>query len=110
MRLERPRRLTQSEDNAVWIPYPAHRSSRGAYYSLYFDEACSLSQIAQDLSRSLFSDTENPAPVSGRQEIANRLYERLTKWKSELPDIFLPEKNPAPHMLLLKYVLLSSSL
>ncbi|KAJ9200450.1 transcriptional regulator family: Fungal Specific TF [Paecilomyces variotii] len=101
VRLERPRRLTQSEDNAVWIPYPTHRSTRGAYYNLYFDEACSLSQIAQDLSRSLFSDTENPAPVPGRQEIANRLYERLTKWKSELPDVFNPEKNPAPHMLLL---------
>lgn len=72
---------------------------------MYFDEACSLSQVAADLSRNLFSDSESSPPVSGRREIANRLYERLKKWKSSLPDIFDPEKNPAPHMLLLRYVL-----
>ncbi|KAL1855019.1 hypothetical protein Plec18170_004433 [Paecilomyces lecythidis] len=101
VRLERPHRITQTQDDAIWVPYPTHRSPRGAFYSMYFDEACSLSQVAADLSRNLFSDSESSPPVSGRREIANRLYERLKKWKSSLPDIFDPEKNPAPHMLLL---------
>lgn len=45
-----PREENGQED---WAPYPISSQPRPSYMNQYFDEACSLSYIARDISRSV---------------------------------------------------------
>ncbi|KAJ5096346.1 hypothetical protein NUU61_005702 [Penicillium alfredii] len=91
------------EDQALWRPYPTHREPRPSYLSQSFDEACNLSTVARDISRSMFADervspTLEPAPHQSREE----LYERLRRWHSLLPEAFDSRYRPPPHIILLR--------
>ena len=90
------------EDQSQWMPYPSHRDTRPSYLSLYFDEACNLSTISRDISRSMFAGEQSSSEALQRQS-RDVLYERLTKWNELLPEIFDWEKV-APHVILLKSV------
>ncbi|KAJ5175603.1 uncharacterized protein N7482_001480 [Penicillium canariense] len=88
------------EDESLWTPYPSHRETRPSYLSVYFDEACNLSTIARDISRSMFADERGGFAPLQRQS-RDTLYERLRRWDDLLPDIFRGERV-APHIILLK--------
>lgn len=81
------------QDRDIWTPYPSHRESRPSEISLYFDEACNLSTVARDISRSMFSG-ERAVRLS-RED----LYERLIRWRELLPREF--EGEMPPHLILL---------
>ncbi|KAJ5975081.1 hypothetical protein N7481_008788 [Penicillium waksmanii] len=81
------------QDQLLWRPYPTHRQSRPSEISLYFDEACNLSTIARDISRSMFG--EEISEQLNRED----LYERLMRWKELLPDEF--DGGMPPHLILL---------
>lgn len=81
-----------------------NRPPRPAYYSAYFDEACTLSEIASDMSRKLFVDDE--ALDENKEQLAqtvDSLYRRLKEWHDGLPSEFDPSHKPAAHVLLLQY-------
>ncbi|RAH78941.1 hypothetical protein BO86DRAFT_402285 [Aspergillus japonicus CBS 114.51] len=82
----------------IWTPYPLRRPARLSYLSQYFDDACQLSDIARDISRSL-SKEGNSAP--GYNQRKRELYLRLRKWQRGLPPCFDPAEKPAPHIILL---------
>lgn len=81
------------QDQLTWRPYPTHRQSRPSEISLYFDEACNLSSIARDISRSMFGGERS------QQLSREDLYERLMRWKESLPNEF--EDGMPPHLILL---------
>jgi hypothetical protein len=92
-----------SEDQALWEPYPTHRNPRPSFFSQYFDEACNLSTIARDISRSMFADHRTdtalgPIPRQSRED----LYDRIRRWNDLLPEDFDMRYRPAPHIILLK--------
>ena len=68
----------------------------------YFDEACSLSYIARDISRSVQISEQKNINVN---EVKQDVYNRLREWEAKLPEVFNPKDNPAPHILLLRLVL-----
>lgn len=86
----------------LWTPYPSHRDPRPAYVSQYFDEACNLSVIAMDLSRSLFGNRQDRVR---RRQLRDDLYERLRGWHDRLPEVFAMGSKPPPYILLLRYSL-----
>ncbi|KAJ5389146.1 uncharacterized protein N7496_000214 [Penicillium cataractarum] len=88
------------EDQSLWMPYPSHRDTRPSYLSVYFDEACNLSTISRDISRSMFAG-ENTVLEPLQRQSRDALYERLKRWDELLPEIFDWEKV-APHVILLK--------
>jgi hypothetical protein len=95
--------INPSEDQALWEPYPTHRNPRPSFFSQYFDEACNLSTIARDISRSMFADHRTntalgPIPRQSRED----LYDRIRRWNDLLPDDFDVRYRPAPHIILLK--------
>lgn len=90
------------EDQSLWMPYPSHRDTRPSYLSLYFDEACNLSTISRDISRSMFAGEQSTLEPMQRQS-REVLFERLQRWNELLPGIFDWEKV-APHVILLKSV------
>ncbi|KAJ5109691.1 hypothetical protein N7532_002336 [Penicillium argentinense] len=81
-------------DQDVWRPYPSHRECRPSEISLYFEEACNLSTIARDISRSMFS-----AERVGQRLSREDLYERLMRWRKLLPGEF--DEDMPPHLVLL---------
>lgn len=81
------------QDQLLWRPYPTHRESRPSELSLYFDEACNLSTISRDISRSMFSSLE--VHRLSRED----LYERLLRWRELLPGEF--EGEMPPHLILI---------
>ncbi|BDD60450.1 hypothetical protein MAP00_005578 [Monascus purpureus] len=92
--------FTQDE---LWVPYPSHRAARPAYISQYFDESCTLCDLAREVSRTFFAG--NPAmmgPGFRRRETREDLYEQLKDWHDRLPDIFDPSRKPPPHIILLR--------
>ncbi|KAJ5580231.1 uncharacterized protein N7459_006216 [Penicillium hispanicum] len=93
--------LSQSDDESVWGPYPTHRETRPAYLSLYFDEACNLSTIARDVSRSMFGDDRGVFEPVHRQS-REVLYERLRHWCELWPNVFELRYRPPPSIILLK--------
>lgn len=84
----------------LWTPYPSHRDPRPAYVSQYFDEACNLSAIAMDISRSLFGKRQDRGQ---RRQLREDLYERLRAWHDRLPEVFAMGSKPPPYILLLRY-------
>lgn len=95
----------QAEDQLLWRPYPTHRDARPSYLSVYFDEACNLSTIARDISRSMFAAERDSGftefdlvPRQSREE----LFERLKRWHDLLPEAFADRAKPPPHLVLLK--------
>ncbi|KAJ5632111.1 C6 transcription factor [Penicillium lividum] len=82
-----------------WTPYPTHRKPRPSYLKQFLYEACNLSAIGHDISRSMFSG-ENRDESLQRQ---NRevLYERLRRWEALLPGAFA-STDPPPHIILLR--------
>ena len=96
----------QSTEKALWVPYPTHRVARPSFLSQYFDESCNLSEIAKEISRTLFSDDQdtNSAPRASRRQKKEELYEKLRLWHGRLPDIFDPGRRPPPHIILLRYL------
>ncbi|KAJ5189883.1 hypothetical protein N7472_008897 [Penicillium cf. griseofulvum] len=95
--------INQSEDKALWHPYPTHRDPRPSFFSQYFDEACNLSTIARDISRSMFADHRN-SPSLGPiyRQSREDLYDRIRRWHDLLPEDFDTRYRPAPHIILLK--------
>lgn len=100
-RLER----SQAEDQAIWRPYPTHRETRPSYLSLYFDEACNLSTIARDISRSMFAP-ERDSGSTGFELVSRQsreeLFDRLKRWHDLLPEPFADQSKPPAHLVLLK--------
>lgn len=70
--------------------------------SQYFDEACKSSYIARDTSCNI------PQTDEDERSIKQELYRRLCKWETELPPAFELIENPAPYIIILKYVMDSS--
>ncbi|KAJ5362971.1 pathway-specific regulatory protein, partial [Penicillium brevicompactum] len=89
------------EDNGKedWTPYPISSQTRPSYMNQYFDEACSLSYIARDISRSVQIAEQKNINVN---EVKQDVYNRLREWEAKLPEVFNPKDNPAPHILLLR--------
>lgn len=97
-----PRIDRNMNPHELWTPYPSHRDPRPAYVSLFFDEACDLSAIAMDISRSLFGGRQERGR---KRQLRNDLYERLRAWHDRLPEVFSMESKPPPYILLLRCVL-----
>jgi hypothetical protein len=98
-----PRKPLQ-EDTDPWEPYPTRRPPRPAYYHTYFEEACNLSEIASEISRTLFVTDKF---LDDREQLSHTvdvLYRKLKLWHENLPEAFDPSHKPAPHILLLQYV------
>ena len=104
MCLKRLSRAPAHEDSEHWVPYPLCRLSPPAYFSQYFDESCTLSEIASKISRHLFEDDDNLAKISQLRETLSSLYGDLKCWHDKLPNVFDPSDTPAPHILLLQCV------
>ncbi|KAJ5496262.1 hypothetical protein N7463_008249 [Penicillium fimorum] len=95
--------INQPEDKALWHPYPTHRDPRPSFFSQYFDEACNLSIIARDISRSMFAyHRSNPTLGSIHRQSREDLYDRICRWHNLLPEDFDVRYRPAPHIILLK--------
>ncbi|QQK43763.1 C6 transcription factor, putative [Penicillium digitatum] len=95
--------INQSEDQSLWQPYPTHRDPRPSFFSQYFDEACNLSTIARDISRSMFADhRSNIALGPIHHQSREDLYDRICRWHELLPEDFDVRYRPAPHIILLK--------
>lgn len=94
---------SSSEDKSLWRPYPTHREQCPSLWSVYFDEACNLSTIARDVSRSMFAEDRSADVVqSVQRQSRDDLYDRLRRWQELLPETLeLAEKLP-PHIILLK--------
>lgn len=91
------------EDKSLWRPYPTHREQCASFRSVYFDEACNLSTIARDVSRSMFANGRSANVVQSVQRQSREdLYDRLRRWHELLPETLeVTEKQP-PHIILLK--------
>ena len=95
---------TVPEDQSLWRPYPTHREARPSFFASFFDEACNLSTIARDISRSMFADHRvSTALGSIHRQSREALYDRLRSWHELLPEDFDMRYKPAPHIILLKY-------
>ncbi|KAJ5338941.1 hypothetical protein N7452_005669 [Penicillium brevicompactum] len=91
------------EDHSLWRPYPTHREARPSLLSAYFDEACNLSTIARDISRSMFADHRVSTALGPiHRQSREALYDRLRHWHDMLPEDLDVRYRPAPHILLLK--------
>lgn len=90
-----------SKPTDMWIAYPLNRPDRPTWLSQVFDEACHLSYIARDMSRTL-SPRSDPAGNTPEQKLD--LYNKLRQWEANLPATFMPRERPAPHILLLLFV------
>ncbi|KAJ5128345.1 hypothetical protein N7526_006511 [Penicillium atrosanguineum] len=92
----------QAHDQCVWRPYPTHRETRPSYLSPCFDEACNLSTIARDISRSMFAEERlNFHQFEMHRQSRQVLYERLNRWNELLPEVFEDRFKPPPHAILL---------
>ncbi|KAJ5121073.1 uncharacterized protein N7515_009034 [Penicillium bovifimosum] len=95
--------LNPAEDHALWRPYPTHRDPRPSFFSQFFDEACNLSTIARDISRSMFASHRGSNALSPIQRQSREdLYDRIRRWHDLLPEDFDVRYRPAPHIILLK--------
>ncbi|KAJ5782086.1 hypothetical protein N7457_003860 [Penicillium paradoxum] len=95
--------VNQSEDQTLWRPYPTHRNPRPSFFSQYFDEACNLSTIARDISRSMFANHRSSTALGPIQrQSREELYDSLRRWHELLPEDFDVRYRPAPHIILLK--------
>ncbi|KAL2830475.1 fungal-specific transcription factor domain-containing protein [Aspergillus cavernicola] len=83
----------------LWIPYPLHRVPRPSWLSQCFDEACGLSYIARDISRTLTPNSETNSNVRKQKQM---LHKQLQQWEANLPAIFMPTEKPPPHIILLR--------
>lgn len=73
--------------------------------ALYFDEACDLSYIARDISKCSSIAEQEGVDLN---RIKQNMYDRLYEWEANLPQTFTVAERPAPHVLLLRSVLLNS--
>ena len=90
------------DDVALWKPYPSDRPVRPSHFDRYFEASCELSEIARDLSQTLFP-ANSPALAPGLQSQAQEsLYDRLQAWLNRLPEAFHPDRRPPPYILLLR--------
>ncbi|EED19089.1 C6 transcription factor, putative [Talaromyces stipitatus ATCC 10500] len=100
VRLSRTPALSIERDSDYWSPYPSQKPPRKAYFVTYFDKACTLSEIARDISITLFADEI----VDDKERLSaavDSLYQRMKRWHESLPYEFHMSKKPAPHILLL---------
>lgn len=91
---------SSAEDQSLWRPYPTHREPCPSFWSVYFDEACNLSTIARDVSRSMFADDR--VFQSTQRQSRDHLYDRLRRWNELLPDLLDTKEKWPPHIILLK--------
>lgn len=102
--LKRPPRVPLQNDVEPWAPYPAQKPPRPAYFTTYFDESCTFSEISRDISNTLFIDDEELDDDKAHlSQTIEALYRRLRRWHDSLPDELNPAHAPAPHILLLQY-------
>jgi hypothetical protein len=89
-------------DDETWMPYPIPSHKRPSHMSLYFEKACDLSYIARDISRNVAIAQQGTSEANmSKQEN----YNRLCQWESTLPEAFKLSEKPAPHILLLGFVI-----
>ncbi|KAE8155094.1 hypothetical protein BDV25DRAFT_126047 [Aspergillus avenaceus] len=89
----------ESGPDDTWSPYPVEMQARPSYLSQYFDESCHLSSLARDISRHLYqSPVRSPRPRGRKDE----LYATLRQWERKLPPEFDADREPPPHILLLR--------
>ncbi|KAJ5788218.1 pathway-specific regulatory protein [Penicillium paradoxum] len=82
----------------AWTPYPIPSYTRPSHMALYFDEACNLSYIARDISKSVAIAEKDGVDLN---KVKQDMYDRLCQWEADLPDTFKLTERPAPHVLLL---------
>jgi hypothetical protein len=88
-----------------WVPYPSLKPPRPGFYSTYFDEVCTLSEIASEISRTLFVDDETLDEDKDQlSQTMHSYYRRMEEWHDRLPRQFDATEKPAAHILLLQYV------
>lgn len=105
VRLTRFPLLSLEKDEDYWSPYPSPKAPRKAFFVTYFDKACELSELAKDVSMTLFVDDNDIDDDKERLSAAvDSLYSRLKKWRAALPKEFDLSNKPTPHILLLQYV------
>ncbi|QGA12441.1 hypothetical protein EYB26_000085 [Talaromyces marneffei] len=100
VRLSRTPALSIERDADCWTTYPSQKPPRKGFFVTYFDKACTLSEIARDISITLFAD-EIDDDKERLSAAVNSLYTRMKKWHESLPEEFHMSKKPAPHILLL---------
>ncbi|KAL4803804.1 fungal-specific transcription factor domain-containing protein [Aspergillus unguis] len=88
-----------SKPSELWEAYPLIRPDRPSWLSQAFDEACKLSKIARDMSRTL-SPKSDPAGNTSEQKL--EIYNELRQWEAALPPQFKLTEKPAPHIVLLR--------
>lgn len=91
----------QTPSTDMWTAYPLQRPDRRSWLSQSFDQACQLSYIARDMSRTL-SPISDPAGNTPEQKL--HFYNKLRQWEASLPLAFQASEKPAPHIILLRYV------
>lgn len=103
VRLTRFPDLSLDKDTDIWVPYPSQKAPRNTFGVTYFNQSCALSEIARDISISLFTDKfdDDKKELS---EAFGSLYKRIKDWHDNLPAEFDMANKPAPHILLLQYV------
>ncbi|CAG8072268.1 unnamed protein product [Penicillium salamii] len=94
-----PRLPREENGHEDWAPYPISSHSQPSFMNQYFDEACNLSYIARDISRSVQIADETKVSLN---QVKQDVYNRLCQWETDLPEIFDPKGHPAPHILLLR--------
>lgn len=90
-----------SDADDLWIPYPTSQAARPSYFSQYFDESCSLCDIARDMSR-IFTDEPIWGAEDDRGWAREKLSKQLGRWYNGLPPTFDPSTTPPPHIILLR--------
>ncbi|KAL3474810.1 fungal-specific transcription factor domain-containing protein [Aspergillus californicus] len=89
----------ESKFTDLWVPYPLDRVPRPSWLSQCFDEACGLSYIARDISRTLSPNSETDVNVRRNKR---DLHNKLRQWESNLPATFALGEKPPPHIILLR--------
>ncbi|KAL4993504.1 fungal-specific transcription factor domain-containing protein [Aspergillus recurvatus] len=90
----------ESKPSDKWVAYPLNRPDRPLWLSQAFDEACKLSYIARDMSRTLSPKAHGSAGNTIEQK--RELYSELRRWEENLPATFAMSEKPAPHIILLR--------
>jgi hypothetical protein len=100
VRLTRFANWSSDKDTDLWTPYPSQKAPRNAFGITYFEKSCALSELARDISTSLFVD-KFEGDKQQLSEAVGSLYKRLQDWHKNLPREFEMSAHPAPHILLL---------
>ncbi|RDW61181.1 fungal specific transcription factor domain-containing protein [Aspergillus mulundensis] len=97
--LDRPDR---HDHKTCWLPYPINGGAKESFLSEYFDISCNLSEIARDMSQSLFASDRRELAALEQIKIKEVLFRRLRDWTEGLPAHFKRDDDVAPYVLVMK--------